>query len=281
MKIAVSSYSYMGALRDGRMNIMDVIPTAKDTGFEGIEIANVDPLGDVIRAQADALRAQSESLDMPIAAYLTSGNFLAEDLNAEVDKMCREAELAKQLGAPRMRHDACWAVAEGTLFEDKLPILIEGYRRVTEYAASLGIATMIENHGFFTQDSDRVERIVKGVGHPNFGWLVDIGNFLCADEEPEHALAIAAPYAVHAHAKDFHRKSSAEFAPETGWFGTRGGNHLRGAMLGHGNMDVRGLLNMLTEAGYDGWLSMEFEGVEDCLMAVPEGLKNLRAILSE
>ena len=40
--------------------------------------------------------------------------------------------------------------------------------------------TMIENHGYFCQDSDRVERIITGVSHKNFGALIDIGNFLCA-----------------------------------------------------------------------------------------------------
>ena len=38
---------------------------------------------------------------------------------------------------------------------------------------------------------------------PNYGWLVDMGNFLCADDLPVHAVPIAAPYAFHVHVKDF------------------------------------------------------------------------------
>lgn len=279
MKIAVSSYSFMGAIKDGRMGLMDVIPKAKEMGFEAIEVASIASIADEIRASAQALRAQSKAYNMPICAYLTSADFLAPDLDAEVKKMQKEVEVTALLGAPRMRHDACWQVDPSVTFESALPRIVEGYRRVTEYACGLGVHTMIENHGFFTQDSDRVEAIVKGVDHKNFGWLVDMGNFLCADEDPEHAVAVAAPYAVHVHAKDFHIKPKAQRAPELGWFDTRSGNHLRGAMFGHGNMNLAGVMALLKNAGYDGWISLEYEGIEDCLMAIPEGLKNLKTYL--
>lgn len=38
MRIGVSSYSFSQAMRDGRMTILDVIPTAKGMGYEGVEI---------------------------------------------------------------------------------------------------------------------------------------------------------------------------------------------------------------------------------------------------
>ena len=100
---------------------------------------------------------------------------------------------------------------------------------MTEFAAGLGVKTMIENHGYFMQDSDRVKKLIEAVNHKNFGWLTDMGNFLCADEDPVHAMQTGAKMAVHAHAKDFHYKKPGEFLPKQGWVGTRGGNHLRGA----------------------------------------------------
>ena len=38
-------------------------------------------------------------------------------------------------------------------------------QRITEFAAERGIKTMVENHGFFCQDSVRVEKLVSGVAH--------------------------------------------------------------------------------------------------------------------
>ncbi len=129
------------------------------------------------------------------------------------------------------------------------------------------------------QDSDRVEYLIRAVDHPNYGWLVDMGNFLCADEEPRHAVGVAAPYAVHAHVKDFLYKSGQEDVPVGGWFGTRGGNYLRGTVIGHGVVPVRACVHILQNAGYDGYLSVEFEGREETLPALENAREYLRKLL--
>lgn len=96
--------------------------------------------------------------------------------------------------------------------------LADGCRMVTEYAAQKGIRTMVENHGFFLQDADRVEKLINTVNHPNFGWLCDMGNFLCADEDPAKSCGKAAPYVFYVHAKDFIVKSGNEPNPGEGFF---------------------------------------------------------------
>jgi len=126
------------------------------------------------------------------------------------------------------------------------------------------------------QDSERCEQLTQAVGHDNFGALVDMGNFLCADDDPVSAVTRMAPYAFHCHAKDFHVKPADAADPGKGWFRSRGGAYLRGAIVGHGNVDVPGCIAALTAAGYDGWLSIEFEGMEDNLKALEIGLENLR-----
>ena len=93
------------------------------------------------------------------------------------------------------------------------------------------------------------------------------------------SVKIAAPMAVHAHAKDFFLKEKGEYVPKQGWFGTRGGNALRGTIIGHGDVNVKKCLSILKEAGYDNWLALEFEGIEDCLMGIKAGLANLKDML--
>ena len=283
MKIAVSSYSFSQAMRDGRMNMLDVIPKAKELGYEGVEIVRGSQSDAEMRALASLLKVQSEEYELPIIAYMVGADFLKNGVDSEVERLRREVEIAALMGAPRMRHDSSQgrdADGNSVSVDDALPVLAEGYRRVTEFAAGLGVKTMIENHGYFMQDSCRVKRLIEAVGHPNFGWLTDMGNFLCADEDSVSAMKTAAPLAVHAHAKDFHFKKTGDFIPEQGWFTTRGGNHLRGAIIGHGIVDIRACLKLLKEAGYDNWLSVEFEGIEDCLMALRADLVNLRSMLN-
>lgn len=282
MKIAVSSYSFTQAFIDGRMNIEDAIPTAAEMGYEGVEIVRTKQTDEQMRALAVKLRAQSEQYGIPIVAYMVGADFLKNGLDAEVRRLKGEAEIAALMGTTRMRHDSTGGVdAEGRKYsvEEALPIAAEGYLRVTEFAAGLGVHTMIENHGYFFQDSARVKALVNAVNHPNFGWLVDVGNFMCADETPVDAVRTAAPMAVHAHAKDFFVKAKGEYIPPQGWFPTRGGNALRGTIIGHGSANVPACLKLLKDAGYDGFLSVEFEGMEDCLMALKANLVNLKDML--
>ncbi len=283
MKIAVSSYSFSQAMRDGRMSISDVIPKAAEMGYQGIEIVRPNISSDEMRALAPKLKAQSEECGLPIIAYMVGADFLKNGVDAEVSRLRGEVEITALLGASRMRHDSTAGVfADGrqATVDEALPIVADGYRRVTEFAAGLGVHTMIENHGYFFQDSCRVKALIEAVGHKNFGWLVDIGNFMCADECPTDAVSVGAPIAVHAHAKDFHFKKAGEFIPEQGWFKTRGGNFLRGAIIGHGVVNVPECLRILASAGYDGYLSVEFEGMEDCIMALNADLANLKRMLA-
>lgn len=283
MKIAVSSYSFSQAMWDGRMTIMDVIPKAKELGYDGVEIVRGGQTDEEMRSLALQLKAQSEEYGLPIIAYMVGADFLKNGLENEIKRLRGEAEIAALMGAPRMRHDSTGGEdAKGKKYtvEEALPIVAAGYRGVTEFAAGLGVHTMIENHGYFFQDSCRVKKLIETVNHPNFGWLMDMGNFMCADEASVDAVKVASPLAVHAHAKDFHFKAKGEYVPPQGWFSTRGGNALRGAIIGHGVVNVPECLKILREAGYDGWLSVEFEGMEDCLMALKADLANLRGMLA-
>ena len=111
--------------------------------------------------------------------------------------------------------------------------------------------------------------------------LVDMGNFLCVDEDPAAAVGRTAPYAFHVHAKDFLRKAAEQPDPGEGFFLTRGGARLRGTVLGHGVVPVKSCLAALRAAGYDGTVSLEFEGAEEVDYALRAGLAYLRRLLAE
>ena len=212
MKIGVSSYSFSRLVSGGQMQQSDVIAKAKEMGFDVIEFSTLAlPKGVQAIDFAPRLKAESDRVGLPVVNYTIGADFINGsngDWKAEAERLKDEVRVAKALGVPGMRHDATQGFAAGHQgargFDDALPTLIKGCRLVTEFAADLGIRTMVENHGFFCQDSERVEKLVNGVNHPNFGALVDMGNFLCADEDPARAVGRMMPYAFHCHAKDFH-----------------------------------------------------------------------------
>lgn len=282
MKIGVSSYSFQQLISAGKETQLSIMQIAKDMGFDGIEFIDLDPPEGVSEEEyAKQLKEESERLSLPIIAYTVSANLLRETgLEAEVERIRRKVDIAEILGAKCLRHDAAWNVPDDMKsfagFEQVLPVLIEGCKAVTEYAAEKGITTMIENHGFFCQDSSKVEKIINGVANPNFGVLLDIGNFCCADENSAIAAGNLARYIKHVHAKDFHIKSGNGLNPGKGFFKSRGGNYLRGSIIGHGDIPVYQCLSIIKSSGYDGYVSVEFEGLESCLDGIEIGFANLK-----
>jgi sugar phosphate isomerase/epimerase len=281
MKLGVSTYSFSRYVSEGRLDLFGVIKATSEIGFEGIEFSGYGPSGegkDPIEFAKQVKDACAEA-KLTIMSWTIGADFLKNNVDEETERLKGQVDIAVALGAPMMRHDATGGFpgrANGLAdFIEALPIVAKGYAGVTEYAATKGVKTMIENHGFFFQDSDRVEALINRVGDPNFGALVDIGNFLCADEEPMRAVKRMAPYAFHVHAKDFHVKCPCA-DPGAGWFRSRGGTPLRGAIVGHGNVNIPGCIGLLKDAGYDGFLSIEFEGMEDNRKALEIGFANLK-----
>ena len=287
MKFGVSSYSLINLVRSGQIKQLDVIYIVKEMGCDLIEFVPFI-LEEGETNEDFAIRAREECLKvgLEIGSYTVGADFINGsdgDLDAEIQRVKGEVDIARLLGAKTMRHDATIGFPKEHKgprdFDAALPRLIEGCRAVTEYAQQFGIKTMIENHGFFCQDSDRVEKLINGVNHPNFGLLLDMGNFVCVDESPEIAMGKLIPYAFHVHAKDFHIKSGIHPDPGKGWFRSRAGNYLRGAIIGHGDVAIPQCLRIIKDAGYEGALSIEFEGLENSRMGVEIGLENLRRYL--
>lgn len=282
MKIAVSSYSFAKAMESGAYNQFTIIEKAKEMGFDGIEFVDINPHdGSAPAEYAKKLRAECERVGLFISNFTFGAEFInCEDTKAEIERVKSLIDLAEILGAKSVRHDATGG-KPGYSFDQVLPALADACREVTEYAAKKGIMTMVENHGFFCQDSLRVEKLYNAVNHPNFKLLCDMGNFLCADEDPAKSFGIVAPYAGYVHAKDFHIKPAAGDNPGDGFFQSRNGTYLRGAIIGHGNVPVKQCLMTLKRAGYEGNIAIEFEGMEDNIPALEIGLANLKRYVSE
>lgn len=287
MKFSVSVYSFMQYIQDGRLTPFSCIEKVKEMGFDAIEYVDfVFPKDEDPTDYAKKLRAEADRVGLAISNYAVGADFLNGsdgDLEAEVERLKGQVDIAAILGCPTMRHDVTGGIANRTYqgYDNVVERLAKGCRAVAEYAAQKGIRTMTENHGYFSQDSLRVEKLINTVASDNFGQLVDMGNFLCADDDPVTAVGRCAPYAFYVHAKDFIVKSGQRADPGQGFFPSRGGNFLRGTIVGHGDVPVVQCLRALKGAGYDGYIAIEFEGMEDCVKGVAIGLENLRRYVAE
>ncbi len=123
------------------------------------------------------------------------------------------------------------------------------------YAAKKGVMLALENHGGVTAKAEGLLEIVRQVNSPAFGVNFDSGNFRATDD-PYAELVKIAPYAVNAQVK-------VDIYP--------GGNHQP--------TDLARVLNILRDAGYSGWVALEYEAKEEPLEAIPRYLDELRKLI--
>ena len=181
MKVGITSYSYHYDLVNGKETQLSIIKRSKDMGCDFIEFTPLQPPEGTSEIEyAHQLREEAERVGIEIACYTVGADLYNEDIDSEVNKVCRMVDIAEILGAKKFRHDVMFGYKtprEYRGFINSLDRYADACRRITEYAAKKGIRTMSENHGTICQDSDRMELLVNTVAHPNYGLLVDIGNF--------------------------------------------------------------------------------------------------------
>ena len=301
MKLGVSTYSFVRDLASGKRSVEDVIRWVGEHGGEHVEIV---PFGFTVRDNPSLIKRIRQTADeagVELSNYLILSNFTLTDDAAyrkEIDRVRQEVDVAVELGVRLMRHDVAWkprqegeeAGLAGRLwpmqaiaierFEESLPRMAAASAEIADYANQFGITTMVENHLFLVQASDRVQRLIQTVDRTNFRTTLDIGNFLCVDESPVVGVAKNLSYAKMVHLKDFYiRPSSAD--PGEGWFRSAYGTYLRGAIFGHGDIDVREVFRTMKAQAYAGYASLEFEGMEDPELGVRLGLANAKRLWDE
>ncbi len=285
IKVGLSSYSLWQAISAGQMDIFGAIKFAAENGAQHIEIV---PAGYTVNGDDDLAKkivAATKESGMEISSYTVGANFIqptVEEYKQEIERVKTEVETAAKLGVTRMRHDAgSRPLPETTCenFEKDLPPVAEACGIVADFAARYGIVTSVENHGFHFQGSERVQRLVLAVNRPNFRTTLDVGNFLCVDEDPEVATMNNIKFTSMVHFKDFYIRRSVENAE--GYIATPHGRYIRGAVTGDGDINLKAIVKIIKNAGYDGFLSIEYEGREECKSACIRALKNVFALVAE
>ena len=279
MKIGVSSYSFSQYIQKGMLTQLTAVKKAAEMGFDCIEFTDLTPPEGMSAADyAAEIKAEAEKNNIEISAYVVGANLAKKDegeLECEIKRLKECLDIAHILGAKYFRHDVMYDYKDFRSFDLALPTIARAARAVTEYGESLGIKTMTENHGYICQDSDRVEKLINAVNHPNYGLLADIGNFLCADEDPHRALSRVANLAFMAHAKDFEVH---DFKYEGG-FDTRGCKRLVGVSVGSGDVGAEQSVAILKRAGFDGCIDIEYEGSGDCIEGIRQSFEFLKKII--
>lgn len=269
-------WSYYAVWKRGEMDIPGFIQECKRLGVDGVEL--LDFFWKDRAAETPAVRAALAETGLSVGVYSVSNEFVnpnAEERAAQVAVIKAGVDSALEYGAKVVRVFG-GNVREGVTYEQGLAWIIEGLSAAAEYAYANGITLALENHGLLAGKSAQVETILRAVASPALKANPDTGNFLLTHEASHDAVERLATRAAMVHFKDF------QIMPDdyTGFAYTSiEGFKLAGTAIGEGEVSLEDCVRSLREAGFDGWLNIEYEGAEDPLTAVARSVAYTKQLL--
>jgi len=164
-------------------------------------------------------------------------------------------EMAKFLGCHSIRVNA---QSEGS-YEEQSDRAADGLRRLSEYASSENINIIVENHGGLSSNADWLTATIEKVNLPNCGTLPDFGNFNISPDETYNRYKGTEQLMKHAIGVSAKTNDFKENGDEA-------------------NMDYLRLMRIVKEAGYTGYVGIEYEGEN---FSEEEGIKKTKALLEK
>ena len=277
MQIAVSMWSLHREFYSRRLDVVGFVKWAADAKADGVEL--LDVFWKDFDTEGPKVLDVLEKTNLKVGAYAVGNNFVIPDPEARAQQVriiTRGVDMAKYLNTKVVRVFA-GDLAEGIAFDAARGWIVAGLREAAAYAKEHGIILALENHGLLAGKGDQVQGLIADVGSTALKATIDTGNFLLVDEEPTDAVKILAPLAGHVHFKDF-RPANAEEAPS---YPALSGKRFVGTIIDEGVVDTREILRLLQDSGYRGWLSVEFEGLEEEKIGASRSIANLAATLAD
>lgn len=280
MKLSISMWSVVSAVRQKRIDLPGFIEFAarqQENGARGVEL--LDYFWIDRAAEMGKIRRQIADAGLELAVYSIGNDFFQPE-RAAWEKQLADlkvgVEVADRLDVRTLRVFSGNA-KPGYAFEDGLAWIVEGLAAGAEYAAKYRVTMALENHGLMAGRSDQVRQVIDAVGSPYLRANIDTGNFLLVNQNPTDAARDLAALAALVHLKDFRRARPDETEHI---YKALDGTAFTGAVVGEGEVDLPAIVRILGEAGYTGWLSLEYEGGEDPLeIGVPQSLRAAQKLL--
>lgn len=274
-RIGVSTYSFWrfnGPKEDTPIEYC--IDQAAAMGFDGVELLLIQMTSDE-NSYLQKIKQRAFHAGLDLMGFSTHQGFVypeKEKRDSEVKKTIHQIELAYQLGIPTMRlNTGRWGtiksfndlmankgiepILEGYTEDQGFEWVIDAIERCIPTAEKCGVTIGLENHWGLGRTAEGVLRIVDAVDSPWLQVTSDTGNFL---ENSYEQLEMMAPKTVLIQAKTYYGGGK--------WYTL--------------DIDYDRVARIFRDAGYKGYVSVEFEGQEDALTALPKSLERMRKAFS-
>ncbi|MHA1679604.1 MAG: sugar phosphate isomerase/epimerase family protein [Promethearchaeota archaeon] len=255
----MATYSLRDEIKDiGMAGIADFL---EEIGLKFVEINNVFTTPEKLVQDARIFRDRGIE---PILLTVDGNNFFMpfdedgdEDRKYQFNFMKKWLDAAKNAGISTVRSNMGRAFPGIHANDDEaLADLIDTFKPVQEYAESLGITYVFENHGGLSSNVEFQLKFKKEFPSDNVGFLLDTGNYDPKSDVYENIAKLGnSIMVVHAKTYDFD-----ENGEET-------------------QLNFEKIILGLKETGFDGYYSIEFEGKMDNRTGVKKTLKLLKKYL--
>ena len=258
-KISLAEWSLHRTLQSGKIDHLDFCKVAKnDFGLDAVEYVN-SFFFDKAQDQSYLKEMKQRADDLGVKSLLimcdNEGSLGDPDSVARtkaVENHYKWIDAGKYLGCHSIRVNA---QCEGK-YDEQMKLAADGLSRLIKYGANNDINVIVENHGGLSSNGQWLATVMEKVDHPHGGTLPDFGNFRIQGEEwydrykgVEQLMHYAK--AVSAKSHDFDSQ----------------GNEI--------NTDYYKMMNIVLDAGYSGYVGIEYEGSKLDEMAGIQATKDL------
>lgn len=247
--ISLAQWSLNKAFFSGKLDNLDFPKVARETyGLRGIEYVNQffkDKATDQTYLAKMKQRGEDNGVRTLLIMIDGEGQLGSPDKTertAAVNNHHKWIDAAEYLGCHSIRVNAA---GKGSR-EEVARAATEGLASLSEYGKQAGLNVIVENHGGYSSDGKWLADVIAATGMENCGTLPDFGNFCiqrspdgCANQyDPYKGVREMMPFAKAVSAKTFNFDAA--------------GNET--------DIDYVKMLGIIKEAGYRGWMGIEYEG---------------------
>jgi len=253
--------------------IPQIVENAAKLGYHGVELRGVagEHIGpDEPAASRADIRKRFADAGLQVACIMGYSKFTSPDAaerQTQVDIAKKMLDVAKDVGCGRVRFFG--GVRGDATLDAALGYAADGLKKVADHAVKTGVLAVLETHDDWCIGANTA-RLVRTVDSPGLGICWDYSNSFFFEPTRDTFAAIKGSI-KHVHSKDAYRDAAGKVIA---------------CLPGKGQVDSRLALSLLKEAGYDGWVSFEWEKkwephLEEPEVALPVNVALLTGLMRE
>ena len=260
-EISLAQWSIHNLIWDGTIDPMDFASVAKDLGYTGLEYVSNLYVGDEVNYPMKAqgldsilkeLKRRSDDLGMTNVLIMIDdqGDLSVDDelqTTQAVDNHKKWVDAAAYLGCHAIRVNLFGTSDPEAWVTNS----VRSLKALSSYAEEKNISILVENHGGLSSDAKLLSKVMESVGMDNCGTLVDFGNFCLRRENDERW---GAPCV-----EEYDRYQGIEELMAYA-HGVSAKSYAFDAEGNETTMDFPKILNIVRDAGFSGFIGVEFEG---------------------